>query len=507
MIMCPFRIGEPPDNDFDTSSLQRCRDILYINVFDEIELDLPKTDRERDQIIRKRIVRNWLGSIKIPFSNIYINQRLEGNYCLSVPNPLIGYARIKLSQLRNNNQSKAVPPSTSVLRMFVTMEPLLATPEPMQQSFDSTESLDLLNHARSWVEQLNKKFPDREYKATVSDINGRAVFIPRFIHRLPLPPLVTTGSAEGDSQIQCQRLARFVSLIPFLADAITFPGICDIWETSDQFLRTMAGDDEEHAVLLNNYFLSLNRKTWIALGISIYSGPVWFVLTKEDSQRYPTCWNVSDGQNTSTIETWNPIRSIYLLANEENIWANIQEQDVPSRMNFDVSNTKHWRPFFDRSFPRNSLSWTSVQPNDLHYEVTQSQDVVTLEKHIFEVIRDKSPDWRASNITPWHYGCQKRLQEILKTKEESFILGLAPSGGDIEAELTEFQSTHDITGFSIQMPYSTIQAVVDTVYSTKLFEHATNDIQFALAVHVHAYPNNILAVWVYVAHLTRKTTL
>ena len=65
----------------------------------------------------------------------------------------------------------------------------------------------------------------------------------------------------------------------------------------------MAGDDEEHAVLLNNYFLTLHKKSWIAMGIlnktlnlhlnifsicigvSIYSGPCCFVLTKEDNQR------------------------------------------------------------------------------------------------------------------------------------------------------------------------------------------------------------------------------
>ncbi|CAF4081112.1 unnamed protein product, partial [Adineta steineri] len=26
-----------------------------------------------------------------------------------------------------------------------------------------------------------------------------------------------------------------------------------------------------------------------------------------------------------------------------------------------------------------------------------------------------------------------------------------------------------------------------------------------LAVHVHPYPNNILAVWIYLAHLIKKT--
>lgn len=94
----------------------------------------------------------------------------------------------------------------------------------MLLQFDSTESLELLNHARTWVEQLNKKYPDRDYKATVSDINGRAVFIPRFLRALPLPPLSTPnedasaaaavlaagGPSAGtgtDNQIQCVGLS------------------------------------------------------------------------------------------------------------------------------------------------------------------------------------------------------------------------------------------------------------------------------------------------------------
>lgn len=133
---------------------------------------------------------------------------------MSVPNPLLGYVREKLNATDLGGRNKLA----SVLRMFVTMEPILAPPEAMQQSvrlfprqcsslieglhsqFDSTESLALLNHARLWVEDLNKKFPDREYKATVSDINGRAVFIPRFLRPLPLPPLPgasATGAEEA----------------------------------------------------------------------------------------------------------------------------------------------------------------------------------------------------------------------------------------------------------------------------------------------------------------------
>ncbi len=96
------------------------------------------------------------------------------------------------------------------------------------------------------------------------------------------------------------------------------------------------------------------------------------------------------------------------------IWANIQEQDLPSRMQFDVSNTKHWRPFFNNSFKRENSNWMSVQPNDLHYEVTRLEDVTVLEKYIYETLRDKIVKWREPHMTRWHWACQKRLQEIVK---------------------------------------------------------------------------------------------
>ncbi|CAF5110130.1 unnamed protein product, partial [Rotaria sp. Silwood1] len=99
--------------------------------------------------------------------------------------------------------------------------------------------------------------------------------------------------------------------------------------------------------------------------------------------------------------------------------------------------------------------------------------------------------------TTWHHVFQKRLQDIIKR-------GSIANGTDIEAVLAEFRNTYNIVGFAIQMPYTTIQAIVDTVYSTNIYKHATNDIQFALAVHIHPYPNNILAVWIYMAHLTPK---
>lgn len=94
-----------------------------------------------------------------------------------------------------------------------------------------------------------------------------------------------------------------MSLIPSLPDRVSFAGICDLWSTCDvsimssrldcargrvyvdaflehikelfwilflqQFLTLLAGDEEEHAVLLCNYFLFLGKKAWLVIGTAI----------------------------------------------------------------------------------------------------------------------------------------------------------------------------------------------------------------------------------------------
>ena len=50
------------------------------------------------------------------------------------------------------------------------------------------------------------------------------------------------------------KAARFVSLIPWKNDLADFANLPDIWMTSQQFLDMRGGDDEEHAILLANFF-------------------------------------------------------------------------------------------------------------------------------------------------------------------------------------------------------------------------------------------------------------
>ena len=55
------------------------------------------------------------------------------------------------------------------------------------------------------------------------------------------------------------KLLRLVSHIPFIDDA-SLGAHLDVWNTTASFLDLLAGDAEEHALLLCNLFLAMGKK-------------------------------------------------------------------------------------------------------------------------------------------------------------------------------------------------------------------------------------------------------
>jgi len=51
-----------------------------------------------------------------------------------------------------------------------------------------------------------------------------------------------------------EKVAHFVSLIPFESDLKTFDDLDDLYCTCQEFLDLKQGDYEEHAILLANFF-------------------------------------------------------------------------------------------------------------------------------------------------------------------------------------------------------------------------------------------------------------
>ena len=97
------------------------------------------------------------------------------------------------------------------------------------------------------------------------------------------PPPALNGRGLMDS---IDGIVRYVSLIPFIDDWQTFQGETEVWCTSKEFLELRAGDWEEHALLLLNFMLYLDRNTtafehYLVLGNAIPEGETVYVMRRK----------------------------------------------------------------------------------------------------------------------------------------------------------------------------------------------------------------------------------
>lgn len=65
-------------------------------------------------------------------------------------------------------------------------------------------------------------------------------------------------------------------------------------------------------------------------------------------------------------------------------------------------------------------------------------------------------------------------------------------------------SFSQVSGFPIHMPFSEVRPLIEAVHSTGVHTIDVSNVEFALAVYVHAYPQNVISVWIYVASLVRN---
>mmetsp|Transcript_37280 Transcript_37280/g.57182 ORF Transcript_37280/g.57182 Transcript_37280/m.57182 type:complete len:142 (+) Transcript_37280:3332-3757(+) len=139
----------------------------------------------------------------------------------------------------------------------------------------------------------------------------------------------------------------------------------DLTCTSQQFLDLGAGDSEEHAILLCNYFNFIDRAqgrqkrnenddrskdfhSFIVFGEAVPQGQCWFVCRADKQQQYKhfELWNPMTGEcynfdktdeslkrlvgqdeahsmNQRNEDPRCPMKRVWCIVGQENVWANI----------------------------------------------------------------------------------------------------------------------------------------------------------------------------------------
>ncbi|GMH56876.1 hypothetical protein TrST_g14083 [Triparma strigata] len=539
----PFR---PPMGDFSPARLQQVRDNVEVMLFDTVEIDAGGGGGFYEDENSVRVEKRFLGNLSIPFSTIYMEGKVEGTFRLNAPEVCLGYNRRAMSVVdpgsaqaylddENEDQNGAAPDSggdqkgqglegqpllasgptvaqlnksaeeATYVKIMATLEPLLVAPPKDNFSSVSKEEKNLVNYAKTWVNRtqgLNKETSKRVIEALVPDMHGCKWMMTRYLRPLAPPPGCDT----------IQKCAHFVSMIPFLEDWQAFLGDYDMWCTCQQFIDILAGDWEEHATLLANYFMYLSNKfpdkmgadIYLVLGSGIPEGETVYVMRRDHLTQEVVMWNASTGMAYSSEDEKCPLLDVGCLCTMDNIWANIQKVGKPSEIAIDVNDKKAWRPFYSERFPAPQTPLPSIQEPQLGYSAPNNSFAEELQDELLENLKRDIRRWRRG-ATGFKGDASNRLRALLETLEDANRGEQTLSHNEHLSRLEIATRGRDMYGLPLNMSYTDSTEVVAKVKATGVHLCKHPDVDFALAVRVFPYHSNVLSVWVYFAALTPKT--
>ncbi|KAM4852779.1 protein CC2D2B isoform 3-T3 [Thomomys bottae] len=483
-----------PGHDYSFSGLSKIKENIYINIFDEVMIEKHEDHCLESCSNHSYMKKNWLGSITFPFSALLQQSEITGTFQVNIPPVLLGYTWSKTYIPPKEDCNGQNLKECTFLNIFATIEPqIYVTYNPKLNKF--SDQMDVLHRAEIFKKNCKTAFPNRRILTTVFNDEGIQVLVTRYIKALN-PPQQLLDIFLHDSNATLDLVARFVSLIPFMPDISDENDGLDIWMTSECCISLAIGNREEHAILLCNFFLYFGKEALVLLGTSVLEGHVAYVLTQETDEYL--LWNPSTGQCHKQFDPFCPLQSVDCLFNDKNVWFNIQQNNTPMAVHFDYSKEIFWKQLLPKNYQGTKAQ--SIQPEEIIYSDTNKNMVEDLRSRIERTLKCKMMEWRPKYPTRWNRQCISILRQILPKLEldtGSFV------ASEKESEFERLLQFYWVTGFPIQMPYTDIQSIIDAVYQTGIHSSEFPQTEFALAVYIHPYPNNILSVWVYLASLAR----
>jgi hypothetical protein len=310
-------------NAFSTIDLLTNEANIYVTLFDSLATWEKHSLNPHQKIVD--IERRYLGSIKIPLVNLFTTPKINSMFKINRPFYLNGYRTAKnsiFSTLDDSNSregSKYIDPflPTYVL-LSLTCDPVFMLPDSNNTDFvKGEESMQLLLYGKSFLEKIfdQEENKGRNIRLWGYNIEGKSVFIPRYLTPLEPPPefmqvdpeagynTIPTGTGTIDTKADSyQKCARFVSLIPLKGESDLFRDMPEVFMTCQQFIDMRAGDFEEHAILLCNYFMHIDRvnanvevEHCVIMGRGVPEGKTYYVLRREKNKDVNEIWNPVTG--------------------------------------------------------------------------------------------------------------------------------------------------------------------------------------------------------------------
>lgn len=237
--------------------------ILYISVFDYIAVDRSRKIGEQAGEITIYSEKRYIGSFSMPLMTLFQNPKINAVFKINRPIFLFGYLSTKSSIFASDSKSGSGdinnPFLPSYINLNLSCEPEFELPSGSNRNYyQGVENSQFLIMCKAWIDQFYEKKSNKSknIKIWAENIKGQSVFLPRFLNEQGLKPPPSISINES----AYQKVARFVSLIPFKNDSQFFKDLPDIYSTCQEFIDLRAGDYEEHAILLCNYFNYLDVK-------------------------------------------------------------------------------------------------------------------------------------------------------------------------------------------------------------------------------------------------------
>lgn len=562
----------PGENEFTPRTLLALEDRIVFSLMDDVPIDGrdPRTKVSRARADDDSGASDdgsygsrFLGSFSVPFSVLYKSGgRISGWFEVETPAVLLGYETKQDLRVSNDggdaeNTSKRgddaesddddldsprrrSPTRSSAFRTMVevllTLQPSMAVPTGIfcapEVDRSAPRKVKLARRrAVRWHKRLSsiKRMHGRVFNPLVPNMKATETLITRYVLPQRPPPMPRISGSDGtdspasDVMKSLREIAAFVALVPFCHDWHIDAKKEDMWCTSEELFKLLAGDWEEHAILLCNYMLWLEQErggdggrsaVYVALGQAVPQGSCCFVVRIAKPGGRVEIWDPTTARRFDSKDRDAPLKTISSLlgrsdASDEkttNFWANVQTETAPWLISYDVSNANAWTPLRSpRKVTKRRLP--SVQINPLPYKPTDVSYVVDTDALLEREIRKALRHWRSRELhltTDFNHTACRALKPLLKKLEEARVGLVEVVPADHEHAMRRMSSTYDVFGFPLHMTFTDLRDVIRRVRQTGVHRNVVRGTQFAVTTFVQGYTNTICSVWIYLAVLIPK---